>query len=175
MIKNNSEYALTSMLTNVDVSRLKYDQYVLPVWQKLQTVYDGEEYLALIVLPTEQSAGHLDVYNTILEQLHIHTPRFFEAHPIISLERDDVFSLDFIKTDGALKIIVSGNQASISAILEYMDSLEQDGLLLYGHTISKSSIITYVIKESADYMAGLLDLDDGGYVAAAQELKRKMG
>ena len=174
VIKNSSEYSLTAMLHDVEISRLKYDQYILPVWQKIEKVYEGEEYLAMIILPTGDLHTRLDIYQQITEYIYSCTPRFFDAHPIVELEKDDIFTLDFFKTDGALKIIVSGRRPSLDLIIDYLVKLENDGQILFGSMTSKNSIITYVVKESADYIAGLLDLDDGGYVVAAQNMKAKM-
>jgi hypothetical protein len=173
VIKSETTYSLTAMLYDVDLSRLKYDQYILPVWQKIEKVYEGEEYLAMIIVPREGSTNRLELYQSITNHIYSCTPRFFDEHPIVELEKDDIFTLDFFKTDGSLKIIVSGRKPNLNSIIEYLARLENEGQIYFGHTTSKYSVITYVIKESNDYMAGLLDLEDGGYVVAAQNMKAK--
>ena len=51
---------------------------------------------------------------------------------------------------------------------------EQEGQLCFGHFKSRSAIITSVIEERPGIQMALIDVDDGGYIQAAMELKRKL-
>jgi hypothetical protein len=59
-------------------------------------------------------------------------------------------------------------------LLEYLKEQEQKGLLLFGHHVSKESIMTCFIENRNNKHIHFIDGANGGYTEAAKELKPKL-
>lgn len=88
---------------------------------------------------------------------------------------NDSLSLDLVKLDGNLKMLLIGDQSQGKALKKFLDEKEQQGTLLYGILTTRSRIITSVIHQNGEHYIGLVDAGEGGYILAAKELKKKKG
>ncbi len=58
--------------------------------------------------------------------------------------------------------------------LEYLSMQEKEGNLIYGHHISKESVMTCYIQNRNAKHIHFVDGSDGGYTEAAKEFKMKL-
>jgi hypothetical protein len=89
------------------------------------------------------------------------------------LEQVIAFS-DTLTIDGRINTIVSGTSENRHRLLEYLNLQEKQGFLIYGHHVSKESIMTCYIENRKNNHIHFLDGSNGGYTEAAKELKPKM-
>jgi hypothetical protein len=89
------------------------------------------------------------------------------------LEQVIAFS-DTLTIDGRINTIVSGTKENRLKLLEYLKEQEQKGLLLFGHHVSKESIMTCFIENRNNKHIHFIDGANGGYTEAAKELKPKL-
>jgi hypothetical protein len=89
------------------------------------------------------------------------------------LEQVIAFS-DTLTIDGRINTIVSGTKENRLKLLEYLNEQEQKGLLLFGHHVSKESIMTCFIENRNNKHIHFIDGANGGYTEAAKELKPKL-
>ncbi len=171
-IKNDTEYRIESLISDIDVATLTYDDFILPVWQKITPTSGDEQFLCMIVVPKQDD--RLAVYDRVVSKIGELAPQFFTQHPLVVMEHERIFSVDFIKTSGVLNMIVAGTREQLDQVVAFLDQLEEEGVITHGYTISGNSIVTYLVRESEIYSAGLLDIDEGGYVAATKQFKEKL-
>jgi hypothetical protein len=84
-----------------------------------------------------------------------------------------VANADTLTIDGRINTIISGKTEKRKQLLDYLNSQEQKGLLIFGHHISKESIMTCYIENMNAKHIHFVDGSDGGYTEAAKELKAK--
>jgi hypothetical protein len=81
---------------------------------------------------------------------------------------------DTLTIDGRLNTIVSGTKENRLQLLDYLKQQEKDGKLLFGHHVSKESIMTCYIENRDSKHIHFIDGSNGGYTEAAKELKPKL-
>ena len=85
-----------------------------------------------------------------------------------------IANADTLTIDGRINTIISGGQKKRKQFLEYLAQQEAEGNLIYGHHISKESIMTCYIENMDSNHIHFVDGSDGGYTEAAKELKKKL-
>jgi hypothetical protein len=76
--------------------------------------------------------------------------------------------------DGAINTVISGKKKQREELLEYLNSLEAQGSIVYGFYSSNSSILSCFVTAIDDYHIHFLDGDNGGYTQASKVLKPKL-
>jgi hypothetical protein len=84
-----------------------------------------------------------------------------------------IANADTLTIDGRINTIISGVQKKRKQFLEYLAQQEAEGLLIYGHHISKESIMTCYIENMDSNHIHFVDGSDGGYTQASKEFKSK--
>lgn len=84
-----------------------------------------------------------------------------------------VANADTLTLDGRINTIISGTAAQRQRFISYLDAEELAGRLLYGHHVATESVMTCYIQTRERDHIHFVDGSDGGYTAAAGELKRK--
>jgi hypothetical protein len=84
-----------------------------------------------------------------------------------------IANADTLTIDGRINTIISGKKSKRLELLEYLRDQEQKGVLVFGHHISKESVMTCYIENMNSDHIHFVDGADGGYTEAARELKRK--
>jgi hypothetical protein len=85
-----------------------------------------------------------------------------------------ISNADTLTIDGRINTIISGTGAQCTAFLAYLDEQEAAARLRYGHHINRESIMTCYIQSRDQNHIHFVDGSDGGYTAAATELKQKI-
>lgn len=80
---------------------------------------------------------------------------------------------DTLTVDGRINTIVCAPPERHERFLQFLQTQEAAGLLVYGHHASKESIMTCYIENLNDKHVHFVDGADGGYTFAARELKAK--
>ena len=81
---------------------------------------------------------------------------------------------DTLTVDGRINTIICGTKEKHQRFLDYLTIQEKDGALIFGHHVSKESIMTCYIENRNSKHIHFVDGADGGYTEAAKEFKRKM-
>ena len=81
---------------------------------------------------------------------------------------------DVLTIDGRINTIISGKKEQRLLFLSYLLQQETDGQLVYGHFVSKESIMTCFIENRDAKHIHFVDGADGGYTEASKELKMKL-
>jgi len=84
-----------------------------------------------------------------------------------------VSNADTLTIDGRINTIISGSTEKRKLLLEYLKAQEKAGTLVFGHHMSKESIMTCYIENMNSKHIHFVDGSDGGYTEAAKELKAK--
>lgn len=80
---------------------------------------------------------------------------------------------DTLIIDGRINTIISGRMDKRLKFIDYLTGQEKLGNLVFGHHISKESVMTcYIQNRNAEHIH-FVDGADGGYTEAAKELKKK--
>lgn len=87
--------------------------------------------------------------------------------------RQLISNADILTIDGRINTIITGKSDKRIQFLNYLSRQEQEGNLIYGHHISKESIMTCYIENRNAKHIHFVDGSDGGYTEAAKEFKRK--
>lgn len=87
--------------------------------------------------------------------------------------REVIENTDTLNIDGRLTTVIAGKRSNRVAMLEYLESKELSGDLIFGHHSSAESIITCYIEDRSKKHIHFLDGSDGGYTAASKEFKKK--
>jgi hypothetical protein len=85
-----------------------------------------------------------------------------------------ISNADTLTIDGRINTIITGKMDKRMLLLSYLKKAEEEGTLIYGHHISKESIMTCYIENRAAKHIHFVDGSDGGYTEAAKELKQKL-
>jgi hypothetical protein len=80
---------------------------------------------------------------------------------------------DTLTIDGRINTIICSTRDKHSRFLEYLSEHEKVGHLIYGHHVSKESIMTCYIENRNSKHIHFVDGADGGYTEAAKEFKTK--
>jgi hypothetical protein len=81
---------------------------------------------------------------------------------------------EILTIDGRINAIISGTKENRIRFIEYLSEQEQAGLLIFGHHVSPSSIMTCYVEDMKNKHTHFVDGSDGGYTAASRELKPKL-
>lgn len=85
-----------------------------------------------------------------------------------------IANADTLTIDGRINTIISGKMEKRKELIEFLDQQESGGELIYGHHISKESVMTCYIENMKDKHIHFIDGSDGGYTEASKELKKKL-
>lgn len=80
---------------------------------------------------------------------------------------------DTLTVDGRINTIICGSRDKHNQFLDYLIAQEKAGTLIYGHHVSKESIMTCYIENRNAKHIHFVDGADGGYTEAAKEFKSK--
>jgi hypothetical protein len=80
---------------------------------------------------------------------------------------------DTLTIDGRINTIITGKMDKRLLLSNYLSAEEAAGRLIFGHHISKESVMTCYIQNRNDKHIHFVDGADGGYTEAAKEFKRK--
>jgi hypothetical protein len=94
----------------------------------------------------------------------------FEGRKYLSLL---IANADTLTIDGRINTVITGSMDKRKAFTNYLSQQEQEGKLIYGHHISRESIMTCYIEHFNSRHIHFVDGSDGGYTEASKELKRK--
>ena len=84
-----------------------------------------------------------------------------------------IANADTLTIDGRINTIISGKTEKRKQLVDYLKVQEEKGVLIFGHHISKESIMTCYIENMNAKHIHFVDGSDGGYTEAAKELKAK--
>lgn len=85
---------------------------------------------------------------------------------------DAVANTDFRKLDGCLRLVLSGTVEQRQRLDAFLDGLRRSGDAVYGIHASDASIMTCLVRQRQDEHVHFVDAADGGYAAAAEQMKR---
>jgi hypothetical protein len=85
-----------------------------------------------------------------------------------------IANADTLTIDGRINTIISGKTEKRKQLVAYLTTQEEKGVLIFGHHISKESIMTCYIENMNAKHIHFVDGSDGGYTEAAKELKAKV-
>jgi Protein of unknown function (DUF3095) len=85
-----------------------------------------------------------------------------------------IANADTLTIDGRINTIISGKSDKRKRLMEYLSKQEEKGLLIFGHHISRESVMTCYIENMNEKHIHFVDGSDGGYTEAAKELKAKV-
>jgi hypothetical protein len=88
--------------------------------------------------------------------------------------RQVISNADTLTIDGKINTIISGDERKRKELLGILDAEEKAGRIVYGHHISRESIMTCYIENRDSKHVHFVDGSDGGYTEAAKELKSKL-
>jgi hypothetical protein len=81
---------------------------------------------------------------------------------------------DTLTIDGRINTIITGKMNKRIELLNYLTAQQTAGRLIFGHHISKESVMTCYIENRNEKHIHFVDGADGGYTEAAKELKNKL-
>ncbi len=81
---------------------------------------------------------------------------------------------EILTIDGRINTIVSGTSGNRQRFLAFLQELEKQQLIVYGHYASSASIMTCYVQNIYNKHVHFIDGADGGYTEAAKELKPKL-
>jgi len=71
--------------------------------------------------------------------------------------------------------VITGSAEQRKLLFDYLDTVEEEGLIKYGYHISEESIMScYVRNIKTDEHIHFIDGGNGGYTKAANVLKQKL-
>lgn len=88
--------------------------------------------------------------------------------------KEIISNADTLTLDGRINTIISGTAQQAADFLAYLDACEAGNMLCYGHHENRESIMTCYIQSFDKNHIHFVDGADGGYTAAAIELKQKL-
>lgn len=88
---------------------------------------------------------------------------------------DQVISnADTLTIDGRINTIITGRMDKRILLVEYLAAQQKEGTLIFGHHISRESVMTCYIENRDSKHIHFVDGSDGGYTEAAKEFKRQL-
>ncbi len=85
-----------------------------------------------------------------------------------------VANTDFRKFDDNLRMVISGDASQREQLQHYLETLYQQGLLVYGLHTSNRALMTCVISDYHLNHIHFVDGADGGYAMAASKMKQQL-
>lgn len=85
-----------------------------------------------------------------------------------------ISNADTLTIDGRINTIITGKMDKRIRFVEYLTAQQNAGNLVFGHHISKESVMTCYIENRNSKHIHFVDGSDGGYTEAAKELKYKL-
>jgi hypothetical protein len=85
-----------------------------------------------------------------------------------------IANAETLTIDGRINTIITGKREKRFKLIDYLIAEEKLGNLVYGHHISKESIMTCYIESREDRHIHFVDGAEGGFTEAAKELKSKL-
>ncbi len=85
-----------------------------------------------------------------------------------------ITNADTLTIDGRINTIVSSTADKRIQFVEYLKREEAEGKLVFGHYISRESVMTCYIENRDEKHIHFVDGADGGYTEASKELKQKL-
>ncbi len=89
-------------------------------------------------------------------------------------KQDLIDNSDFEKVDDAYRTVLSAEQSQLDALLSWLESARQQGLLFYGCHQSHAALITCLITNIGTDHIHFVDSANGGYAVAAKQLKQQI-
>lgn len=89
-------------------------------------------------------------------------------------ERQLLENTDFRKFDETLRMVLDLGPEELRRVTEYLDGMQQSGLLAYGAHESPSALMTCVVRSYDGDHVHFVDGADGGYALAAKKLKARL-
>jgi hypothetical protein len=87
---------------------------------------------------------------------------------------DVISNADTLIIDGRISTIISGKKEKRIQFLNYLQAEEKNGRLIFGHHISRESIMTCYVENRYEKHTHFIDGSDGGYTEASKEFKKKL-
>ncbi len=112
----------------------------------------------------------MSIFSRIAFLLKLQTGNFHWGN----YRQDLIQNTDFRKFDGAMKMVVDGNDEQRDRLTAWLDDQELQGRLSYGLHQSPAAIVTCLIFSHSDQHTHFVDGSDGGYAIAAKYLKQKL-
>ncbi len=81
---------------------------------------------------------------------------------------------DTLIIDGRINTIITGSMEKRILFLNYLKEKQEQGKLVFGHHISKETVMTCYIENRNEKHIHFVDGSDGGYTEAAKEFKSKL-
>ena len=81
---------------------------------------------------------------------------------------------DTLVMDGRINTVISGTETQRLILQKAMDSLEQEGQIIYGLHVSRESVMSCYVRDLEDGHIHFVDGSEGGYTKAAGILKNKL-
>ena len=122
-----------------------------------------------------KKSNFINVINYFIQ--NIYGTIFNKASLTMSLDhkkKNIVQNTDYRKFDGSLKMIISGNSAQRLILNEFLESLYQNGKIIYGIHVSDSALLTCLVFENTDKEVHFVDGNNGGYALAAKNFKKQL-
>lgn len=82
---------------------------------------------------------------------------------------------DTLMIDGTINTVMKGNEIQIEELKGFLDEMEAKGDLKYGLHITYASVMSCYIQDRKENHIHFVDGTEGGYTAASQVFKRKIG
>jgi len=77
------------------------------------------------------------------------------------------------KFDDALRMTISGSAAQRAELVTYLESLRQQGLLIYGVHANTHTLVTCIVYDYFGQQVHFVDGSEGGYALAAKGMKQQ--
>jgi hypothetical protein len=87
---------------------------------------------------------------------------------------DMVTNSDYLKLDDTYRAVLSGSQAQVDRLVEWLERGYQSGELYYGIHTTHAALITCLIAKTGLEHIHFVDSSDGGYTMAAKQLKQQI-
>jgi hypothetical protein len=87
--------------------------------------------------------------------------------------RQIISNADTLTIDGRINTIITGKMDKRIQFIKYLSAKEKEGELIFGHHISKESVMTCYIENRNSKHIHFVDGADGGYTEASKEFKNK--
>ncbi len=87
--------------------------------------------------------------------------------------RQVINNADTLTIDGKVSTIITGHADKRKEYIAYLQQMEEESKLIFGHHISNESIMTCYIQNRNEEHIHFVDGGDGGYTAASREFKAK--
>jgi hypothetical protein len=84
---------------------------------------------------------------------------------------DLVANTDFRKFDGTLRLVVAGSADQRARLARDLDRMRDQGEISYGIHVARSAIMTCLVEKREGGHFHFVDATDGGYAAAAAQMK----